>query len=149
MSLMEQVYRSYLQLQHPREIIMGSFMYMPFDGEDRALINRVINIVGAGLYPLALSLLIPVLLYALVLEKEEKLLLIMRMNGLSLLSYWLHFLMHSLALSLGTAAILYCTGRWLFAVPYFRDTEWQVLWSVFASWSVALTSLTAFAQMFV
>jgi hypothetical protein len=45
---------------------MGSFMYMPFDGEDSALINKVINIMGSGLYPLGLSLLLPLFLFAIV-----------------------------------------------------------------------------------
>jgi hypothetical protein len=45
---------------------MGSFMYMPFDGEDKSLKNKIINILGAGLYPLGLSLLLPLFLYAIV-----------------------------------------------------------------------------------
>jgi hypothetical protein len=41
-------------------------MYMPFSGEDRALIDKAINVVGTGLYPLGLSLLLPLFLYAIV-----------------------------------------------------------------------------------
>jgi hypothetical protein len=47
-------------------------MYMPFDGEDTALLDKIVNVIGSGLYPLGLSLLIPIFLYMIVSEKEER-----------------------------------------------------------------------------
>jgi hypothetical protein len=44
-------------------------MYMPFSGETNALVDKTVNVVGAGLYPLGLSLLLPLFLYAIVSEK--------------------------------------------------------------------------------
>jgi hypothetical protein len=41
-------------------------MYMPFSGEDQTFINKMVNILGSGLYPLGLSLLLPLLLYTIV-----------------------------------------------------------------------------------
>jgi len=49
----------------------------------------MLNLLGASLYPLALSLLMPVFMYSLVLEKEEKLQELMKMNGMKMLTYWL------------------------------------------------------------
>ena len=43
---------------------------MPIIGDDISLILKAINVTGATLYPFALSLLLPVFLYAIVLEKE-------------------------------------------------------------------------------
>lgn len=63
MSLIEKVYRSYLQLSSAKEVIMGSYMYMPFDGQDKSLVDKIINMIGSGLYPLGLSLLIPLFLF--------------------------------------------------------------------------------------
>lgn len=39
---------------------------MPFNGQDTALIDKTINIIGSGLYPLGLCLLMPLFLYAIV-----------------------------------------------------------------------------------
>lgn len=47
---------------------------MPLIGEDRNLVQKAINLMGALLFPLSLSLLLPVFLYAIVLDKEERLL---------------------------------------------------------------------------
>lgn len=41
-------------------------MYMPFEGEDRSLVNKISNVLGSGLYPLGLSLLLPIFLYGIV-----------------------------------------------------------------------------------
>ena len=47
-------------------------MYMPFSGEDTSLIDKAVNVIGSGLYPLGLSLLMPIFLYMVVSEKEER-----------------------------------------------------------------------------
>jgi hypothetical protein len=41
------------------------------------------------MYPLALSLNLPIFLYILVLEKENKLVNMMKMNGLKIYNYWI------------------------------------------------------------
>lgn len=66
MSLIEKITRSYLQNYNEKETISGSFMYMPFEGEDKSLIDKISNVLGSGLYPLGLSLLIPIFLYSIV-----------------------------------------------------------------------------------
>jgi hypothetical protein len=47
---------------------------MPLIGEDRSFLLKLINVTGSTMYPMALALLLPVFLYAIVLEKEERLL---------------------------------------------------------------------------
>jgi hypothetical protein len=43
---------------------------MPLIGEDRSFLLKLINVTGSTMYPMALALLLPVFLYAMVLEKE-------------------------------------------------------------------------------
>lgn len=70
MSLVDKVTRPYLQMlskdREEKEIIAGSFMYMPFSGEDTSLIDKAVNVIGSGLYPLGMSLLMPIFLYMVV-----------------------------------------------------------------------------------
>jgi hypothetical protein len=72
MSLVDKVTRPYLQTitEKDKQILAGSFMYMPFSGSDNSLIDKAVNVIGSGLYPLGLSLLMPILLYMVVSEKE-------------------------------------------------------------------------------
>jgi len=55
---------------------------MPMTDTNENFLMKVINITGASLYPLALGLLLPVFMYSIVLEKEERILEMMKMNGL-------------------------------------------------------------------
>lgn len=66
--------RAYLNYLNPDVWLISGIQYMPLIGEDRSFLMKVVNVVGAMLYPLSLSLLLPVFLYAIVLEKEERLL---------------------------------------------------------------------------
>lgn len=50
--------------------IFSGIVYMPPTGDSNILVNSIINVVGSTIFPLALSLLFPVFLYAIVLEKE-------------------------------------------------------------------------------
>ena len=71
MSLVDKITRPYLQktTSDDKQILAGSYMYMPFSGSDTSLIDKAVNVIGSGLYPLGLSLLMPILLYMVVSEK--------------------------------------------------------------------------------
>ena len=60
---------------------------MPIKLNEKEELNRLLNLIGASLYPIALSLLLPVFMYSIVLEKEEKLQDFMKMNGMKIVSY--------------------------------------------------------------
>ena len=61
---------------------------MPIYVDDIVELMRLLNILGSTLFPLSLSLLLPVFMYAIVLEKEEKLRELMKMNGMKMSTYW-------------------------------------------------------------
>lgn len=58
------------------------------DSDQNTFISGIINLAGASLYPLSLSLLLPVFMYAIVLEKEDRLIEMMKMNGMKIFNYW-------------------------------------------------------------
>ena len=61
--------------------------YMPVQIRQKEILNRALNLIGATLYPISLALLLPVFMYAIVLEREEKLQEFMRMNGMRMKNY--------------------------------------------------------------
>jgi len=67
--------------------LMTTVQYMPIKVHGNLELIRLLNIMGASLYPMALSLMLPVFMYAIVLEKEEKLLEFMKMNGMQMKNY--------------------------------------------------------------
>jgi hypothetical protein len=70
LSILDLVSRAYLNYLNPDVWLISGVQYMPIIGDDVSFILKAINVTGACLYPFALALLLPVFLYAIVLEKE-------------------------------------------------------------------------------
>ncbi len=70
LSLIDLVSRAYLHYLNPNVWLVSGVQYMPLIGEDRSFLLKLINVTGSTMYPMALALLLPVFLYAIVLEKE-------------------------------------------------------------------------------
>ena len=128
---------------------MSSVMYMPFSGEDRSLLTRIVNVIGSGLYPLGLSLLFPVFLYAVVAEKEERLLENMKTNGLSMGSYWTVTFLFNFALSVITFTVFYIFGRGVLKLSYFTETSPVLMGVIMVGWGLSQVSLANFVQVFI
>ena len=62
-------------------------------------------------------------MYAIVHEKEEKLLIMMKMNGLQMFDYWIITYLFFLTMSILTFSIFYLFGRYIVSLVYFRDTS--------------------------
>ena len=100
---------------------------MPFVGEDKAFVMRIISITGATLFPLALGLLLPIFMYVIVLEKEEKLLEMMKMNGMRMRDYWFMTFLFSLTLTIITYALFFMFGYFVLRLSFFTETSFSLL----------------------
>lgn len=107
LSLLDLISRSYMHQLNNSIWLISGVQYMPMKDQDKGWLLKIINITGASLYPLALSLLLPVFMYALVLEKEERILAMMKMNGMKMITYWcVNFLFNLLIFSLMASCFL-------------------------------------------
>ena len=114
----------------------------------QAFVDSLINTVAALIFPLALSLLLPVFLYALVLEKEEKLVQMMKMNGLRISNYWLVYFIFSLLLCIVTNTVFFLMGAFALKTNFFVKTSAGLLILVSLGWSLSQIGLAAFLQTF-
>ena len=124
-------------------------MYMPFSGSDSSLIDKAVNVIGSGLYPLGLSLLMPILLYMVVSEKEERQIEIMKMNGLDSKHYWINYFIVSFLLSMVTSFNMYIFGAYIIGIDFFEQTSPLLIWVTFIGWAISQIALTSFVQIFI
>jgi len=110
---------------------------MPVEGADRSFILRIISVIGSSLYPFALSLLLPIFMYAIVLEKEEKLLEMMKMNGMNMREYWLMTFIFSFIITILTFLLFFLFGYFILELDFFTGTSKFVLSIVLLGWSIA------------
>ena len=62
--------KAYFRKLFPNDYIIGGVQVMPLTNNDEDFIQRIINVTGSIFYPLAISLLMPLFMYTIVLEKE-------------------------------------------------------------------------------
>jgi len=99
-------------------------------------IMKVINLMGAILYPLSLCLLLPVFIYQITLEKETKLLEIMKMNGLRMRNYWFINFIFNFILYFITIVVFIVFGWLILGLNFFSDTSWVILGIFFLGWGL-------------
>lgn len=109
---------------------------MPLVGEDTGFIMRIISVTGASLYPLALSLLLPIFMYTIVLEKEEKLLEMMKMNGMNMKDYWLITFLFYMLITFLTFSSFYLFGYFVLDLDFFTETGPSLLITTFIGWGI-------------
>jgi hypothetical protein len=124
----------------------SGWIFMRQDSESASFVDSLLNTVAALIFPLALSLLFPVMLYGLVLEKEEKLVQMMKMNGMRISTYWLVYATFNLLLALLTNVIFFMLGYIVLDTPFFKKTSAGLLIIVALGWILAQIGLAAFLQ---
>ncbi|CAI2173390.1 3335_t:CDS:2 [Funneliformis geosporum] len=101
--------------------ITPTYRIMPY------LLSTAIDIpigtfVGDVLYPFGISFLLPIFVITLVKEKEERILVMMKMNGLKSFAYYLTHYIHFYTLHIITSIIFVITGL-LFRMEIFTKTQ--------------------------
>ena len=98
-------------------------MQVEFD----SYLMRVINLLAAGVFPICLCMLLPVFIYNIVLEKEKKLIEIMKMNGLRMYNYWLINFAFNFIIFTITVIVFMLFGAFAMDLQIFLDSNFGIL----------------------
>jgi hypothetical protein len=115
--------KSYIRKFFDDVFIVSGVQIMPYKQNDNDNIQRIINVAGATFYPMAVSLLMPLFLYNIVLEKESKLIEIMKINGMKMTYYWLSNFTFNFLLYSFTMIIFNIFGSLILGLSLFTDTN--------------------------
>jgi hypothetical protein len=89
-----------------------------------------------------------VFLYLIVLEKEEKLIQMMRMNGLKMRNYWLTYFIFNFCISVITNLVFFLFGYFFLKNAIFSQTGKDVLFILLLGWILAQIGMSTFFQVF-
>jgi len=139
---------AYIRTIFNKLFIMTGVNYLPMKISQVARIDRIIHFIGSGIFPLCLSLLLPIFIYSIVYEKEHKVLEIMKMNGMKMRYYWsvlfcFDFLIYSL-----TFIIFFIYGGFILGIDVFIYTHPLFQFLLFFGWGFAQISVAFFASAF-
>lgn len=147
---MDLIAKSYLSkiAGEKKVFLMSGSQVMPESTSSEAIMAKIISIGGGSLYPIALSLLLPVFMHTIVLEKEERLREIMKMNGLKMRNYWIVNYLVSFSLYVISTLIFIIFGKFILETDFFTDTSFSVLIISLFGWGFSQVSLSFFFQNF-
>lgn len=139
--------QSFLQYTTGKTLESGIF-FMPEDESGISFVDTLISFIAVLIFPVSLSLLFPVFLYTVVLEKEEKLIQMMKMNGMKISSYWLVYFIFNFILGLITNIIFVISGILLTGMRFFYETSPGLIAIVLIGWTLAQIGMAVFFQTF-
>lgn len=146
--LSDLVNKAYIKHFHPELNIVSGVQFMPFELDNSENVQRVINFAGASFYPLAISLLMPLFMYTIVLEKESKLVEIMKINGMKMRNYWLSLYIFNLIIYAVTFLLFFIFGCFVFKFSIFTETSWGLQTLLYIGWGFCQIGLAFFFQAF-
>ncbi len=127
---------------------VSGLMDMPPNPYEGSFAEIIINLSSSTLFSLSLSLLLPVFMYAVVLEKEEKLIEMMKMNGCEMWVYWVSVFIFDFVLSLITFGVFMVAGRVMLGNAFFKETGTDIFVVVLLGWTIGQLGVAIFFQTF-
>ena len=135
---------AYLKHRFKNITIVSGTKLMPLDLQLDENVIRVINLMGSGLFPLCLCMLLPVFLYQIVLEKETRLLEVMKMNGLRMRYYWFVNTVFNFVYYIIQCLIFLLFGRYGLGLQFFIEESYVFLAIFLVGWGLCQISLSFF-----
>jgi len=110
--------------------------FMPFKPQVRAQAEKAINCVGDIIYPVLTSLSLPIFLNNIVLEKENKLIQNMKLNGLKMGNYWLVTGIFNFALYTAFVSAYYLFGKFVSGLSFFVESNTEIMVQMYLGWGL-------------
>mmetsp|Transcript_15182 Transcript_15182/g.23440 ORF Transcript_15182/g.23440 Transcript_15182/m.23440 type:complete len:95 (-) Transcript_15182:160-444(-) len=86
---MDRLNQAYVRSIFNETHVLSGLQVMPWKPNLRREAEKFVNVIGNLVFPALLSLSMPSFLYTLVLEKEQRLVQNMKINGLNMRNYWI------------------------------------------------------------
>jgi hypothetical protein len=122
---------------------------MPFKPNLRKAAEKVANILGNLIFPALLSVTMPSFLYQMVLEKEQRLIENMKINGLRMKNYWVVNYLFNYCQYLVSASCFFLFGKYVTKFTFFTDTVPEVIILAFLGWGLNQVSMAFFISCFI
>jgi hypothetical protein len=144
MSLADRMNNAYIRTIFNDTFLVSGTQYMPFKAQVDKETRKAVNAFGLNVYPVLLALGMPVFLNSMVLEREQRLMQNMKINGLQMKYYWLVSAICNFAFYIVQAAVYFFYGKHVAQLSFFIESSAALLWITFIGWGLCQISL-AFA----
>lgn len=140
MALMDMINTAFAKIAIPFYPTIFAFAQpMPFYFSES--VYDILDAFGVFLYPIALSIQLPVYIYILVMEKSDKLIEMMKMHGLKMPTYYLINYLWNMTMLIGVICLFWVVGAAI-KLRFFLETHPLTLAVFFFGWTQSLVCLS-------
>lgn len=140
--------QAYMRTIFNETTVVNAIGYFPFAANFQSAISRTFNTLGILIYPICLCMGLPVFLYHIVLEKEQRLIEFMKINGMKMSNYWISNFSFNFFFYTITIVTFVFFGSQIFQFEFFQQTNFFLLILVLLGWGLAQISLSFFISVF-
>lgn len=148
LAMADRINQAYMRTIFNDTHIMAGQQFMPFRTQVRSEAVKILNTLGLVVFPLALSLSMPAFLYTIVLEKENRLLENMKINGLSMMNYWSVGVVFNMIYQMIIICCFLLFGRYASGISFFSESHFGVIFLAYTGWGMCSVSLAFFLSCF-
>jgi hypothetical protein len=142
MGLSDKINKAFIHEVFNDTFVISGQHLMPFKPDIRSQTEKVANVVGNLIFPALLSVTMPGFLYAVVLEKEQRLIQNMRINGMSMHNYWIVNYLCNFAQYILSASSFYLFGRYVSRFSFFTESVPEIILAALFGWGLNQVSLS-------
>ena len=128
--------KAYMKENFKDLTVMTGINFYPFEIDFEWYVKKMQAEECAFVVPICLCLGLPVFMYQLVLEKEKRLLQTMRINGMTLVNYWIVNFAFDFLYYVITYVIFLFFSAFIFKMSVFIDTSAIILLTVLNGWGL-------------
>jgi hypothetical protein len=116
--------------------------FMPFKPKVRAEAEKAINSIGDLVYPVMTAMSLPIFMYNIVLEKENKLIQNMKINGMKMSNYWLVTGIFNFGIYTVLISSYYGFGRYISGLSFFTESNPTIMIVTYIGWGLNQVALS-------
>jgi hypothetical protein len=148
MQLANRMNQAYIHSVFNDTYVVSGQQFMPFKPNVRDQAEKLTNSIGEIVYPIMISLSLPIFLYTLVLEKETKLVQNMKVNGMQDINYQLTNYVFNFIQYLVTAFVYLGFGRYVTRLSFFTQSNEICIVLAFIGYGLCQISMAFFFSCF-
>ena len=141
--------KAYIRTFLPNLYIFTGVQIMPIEINNEDTIEKLINFVGVIFFPVSVSLLMPLFMYTIVLEKESKIIEMMKINGLKMKYYWFCMFIQNMTIYSFIMLIFFFFSYVVFRFNIFTHTSLLLQLIIYIGWGLCQNSIAFFFQAFI
>ena len=147
MGIFNKAYTNYL---FPNVTIISGIQILPIGPEDNEVnVQRIAGIVTFGIYPLSISLLIPLFIHNIVYEREKKIIELLKINGVKMKNYWISNFIFNYIVYLLMVIPFYMSEALLSNLNILKNTNFSLILVTLLGWGIGQIGISYFFQAFI